>query len=146
MNNNPCIIFAIERNRLLMYIPRVSDNPCSPPNNYPYDPRHVSESVWDSHVGFATLPGAPRGPSGAPTCSLAYHNHSHCTPVPVIRDPSYSCTSHQISQSLLNQSSGMPVTLKAGRNAILGSDTLLKLTLLSLHSTSSWILLEASRD
>jgi len=39
-----------------------------------------------------------------------------------------------------------PVTLKAGRNALLGSDPLLKLTHLSLHSTSSQTLLEASSD
>jgi len=36
------------------------------------------------------------------------------------------------------------VTLNAGRNALLGSDTLLKLTPLSLHSTFSQTLLEAS--
>jgi len=40
----------------------------------------------------------------------------------------------------------LPVTLKAGRNALLGSDPLLKLTHLSLHSTSSQTLLEASSD
>jgi hypothetical protein len=34
----------------------------------------------------------------------------------------------------------------AGRNALLGSDTLLKLTHLSLHSISSQIFLEASSD
>ena len=38
---------------------------------------------------------------------------------------------------LLYQSSEIPVTLKSGRNALLGSDTVLKLTHLSLHSTSS---------
>jgi len=47
---------------------------------------------------------------------------------------------------LLYQSSEIPVTLKSGRNALLGSDTLLKLTHLSLHSTSSQTLLEASSD
>jgi hypothetical protein len=36
------------------------------------------------------LPGAHDVLSGAPTCSQTYHNHSHGTPVPVIRDPSYS--------------------------------------------------------
>jgi hypothetical protein len=40
----------------------------------------------------------------------------------------------------------LPVTLMAGRNALLGSDTLLKLTHPSLHSTSSETLLEASSD
>jgi len=47
---------------------------------------------------------------------------------------------------LLYQSSEISVTLKAGRNALLQSDTLLKLTHLSLHCTSSQTLLEASRD
>jgi len=47
---------------------------------------------------------------------------------------------------LLYLSSDIPVTLKACRNTLLGSDTLLKLTLLSLHSTSSQTLLESSRD
>ena len=47
---------------------------------------------------------------------------------------------------LPDQSSEIPVTLIAGRNTLLGSDTLLKLTLLSLHSTSSQTLLEAPSD
>jgi len=36
------------------------------------------------------LPGAPKVLSGAPRCFQTYHNHSNGTPVPVIRDPSYS--------------------------------------------------------
>jgi len=32
------------------------------------------------------FPGAPKVLSGAPRCSQTYHNHSHGTPVPVIRD------------------------------------------------------------
>ena len=44
------------------------------------------------------------------------------------------------------QSSEVPVTPKAGQNALLGCDTLLKLTLLSLHSASSHTLLEAPSD
>jgi hypothetical protein len=47
---------------------------------------------------------------------------------------------------LLNQSSEISVTLKAGRNALLQSDTLLKLPHPSSYSTSSQTLLEASRD
>jgi len=47
---------------------------------------------------------------------------------------------------LLYHSSGIPVTPKAGRNVLLGSDSLLKLTLLSLHSTPSQTLLEAPCD
>jgi len=48
--------------------------------------------------------------------------------------------------ALLYQSSEIPVTPKAGRNALLRSDTLLKLTRLSLLSASSQTLLEASSD
>src|SRR5258705_6270142 len=51
-----------------------------------------------------------------------------------------------LSSALPGLSPALPVTLKAGRNALLGSDTLLKLTHLSLHSTSSQTLLEASSD
>jgi len=47
---------------------------------------------------------------------------------------------------LLYLSSEIPVTPKASQNALLGSDTLLKLTHLSLHSTSSETLLEALSD
>jgi len=38
----------------------------------------------------SALPGAPKVLSGTPRCSQTYHNHSHGTPVPVIKDPSYS--------------------------------------------------------
>jgi len=44
------------------------------------------------------------------------------------------------------QSSVISVTVKAGRNALLVSDTLLKLAHLSLHSESSQTLLVTSRD
>jgi len=44
------------------------------------------------------------------------------------------------------QSAEIPVTPKAGRNALLGSDCLLKLTLLTLHSASCHTLLEAPSD
>jgi hypothetical protein len=40
----------------------------------------------------------------------------------------------------------LPVSLRAGKNALLGSDTLPKLMHLSLHATSSQILLEAPSD
>jgi len=90
MNNNPCIIFAVEGNRLLVYTQRVLDNACSPPNEYPWEPRHLSDCVWDSRVGSVTLPGAPKVLSGTLMSSQSYHNHSHSSPVPVMRDPSYS--------------------------------------------------------
>jgi len=80
-----------------MHIGRVSDNACSPPNESPYDPRHPSEFVCDSQVGSATLPGAPKHLSGALTCSQHYQNHSHRTPVSVIRDPSYSISKKYFS-------------------------------------------------
>jgi hypothetical protein len=51
-----------------------------------------------------------------------------------------------LSSALSDLSLVLPVALKTGRNALLESDTLLKLTHLSLHSTSSQILLEASSD
>jgi hypothetical protein len=47
---------------------------------------------------------------------------------------------------LLYQSSEISVTLKASRNALLPSDPLLKLTHLSLHTTSCQTLLETPRD
>jgi len=90
MNNNTCIIFTVEGNQFLIYILRISDNACSPPHNYQSDRRHLSEFVCDSNIGSATAPGAPKVLSGAPTCSHTFHNPSHGTPVPVIRDISYS--------------------------------------------------------
>jgi len=42
------------------------------------------------HWRSQALPGSPKVLSGAPRCSQTYHNHSHGTPVPVMRDPSYS--------------------------------------------------------
>ena len=44
------------------------------------------------------------------------------------------------------QSSELPATPKVGRNPFLGSESVLKLTLLSLHSASSHTLLEAPTD
>ena len=77
--------------------------------------RGISLLVWDSRIGWATVPGAPKLITTAPMV-LPY------------------------------QSSEVPVTPNAGGNALLGSDTLLKLTLLSLHSASSHTLLEAHSD
>jgi len=42
------------------------------------------------HGHSQVLPGAPKVLSGAPKCSQTYRNHSHGTPVAVIRDPSSS--------------------------------------------------------
>ena len=41
---------------------------------------------WCSQV----LAGAPKVLSGAPRCSQTYQNHSHGTPAPGIRNPTYS--------------------------------------------------------
>jgi hypothetical protein len=65
-------------------------------------------------------------------CSQSYRRHSQVCP--------------RCSQVLPGMSSALPVTLKAGRNALLGSDTLQKLMHLSLHSTSSETLLDCSSD
>jgi hypothetical protein len=51
-----------------------------------------------------------------------------------------------VSSALPDLSPVLPVTLTAFRNALLGSDTLLKLMHLGLHSTSSQTLLKASSD
>ena len=69
MNNIQCIIFAIEGNQLLVDIQRVSDNACSPPNEYLYEPRHLLEFVCDFRIGSGTLPGAPNVLLDALMCS-----------------------------------------------------------------------------
>jgi len=88
---------------------------------------------------FPALPGAPRlvvGTcrlvacahtvlSGTLRCSQTYHNHSRGTPV---------------------RSSEITVTLKVVQSTLLGSDALLKLTHVGLHSTFSEILREAPSD
>ena len=73
----------------------------------------------------AVIQRAPRLVAGALRCFHTYHTYS---------------------QGLLYQSSEIPVTPKTGWNALLGSDTLLNLTHLSFHSTSSQTLLEAPSD
>ena len=83
--------------------------------------------------------GAPRLVSSAPRCSQVHPKFSQA-----LRGVAKLSTITPIV--LLYQSSEISVTLKAGRNAHLGSDTLLKLTLLSLHSTYCQTLLEAPRD
>jgi hypothetical protein len=50
----------------------------------------------------------------------------------------------RVSSALSGLSPALPVTQMARMNALLRSDTLLTLTHLSLHSTSSQTLLEAS--
>ena len=83
--------------------------------------------------------GAPRLVVGAPWCSQVHPKFS-----PVLRGVLKLITITPMV--LLYQSSEIPVTLKAGRNALLGSETLLKLTHPRLHSTSCQTLLEASSD
>jgi len=58
--------------------------------------QRTQTSRWRSQVlpGLSSalpgLPGASNVLSSAPRYSQTYHNHSHGTPVAVIRDPSYS--------------------------------------------------------
>jgi len=81
--------------------------------------------------------GAPWLVVGAPSCSQVHPTFS-----PALWEvPKLITTTPMV---LLYQSSEIPVTLKAGRNALLGSNTLLKLTHLSLHATLSQTLLEPS--
>ena len=88
---------------------------------------------------WSALPGLSPALPGAPRCSQVLPKFS-----PALRGvPNLFTTT---PMELLYQSSEIPVTVKASRNALLGSDTLLQLTHLSLHSTSSQILLESSRD
>jgi len=77
--------------------------------------QHHSEFVWDSRIGWATVPGAP----------------TLLTTAPMVLPYKWS---------------EIPVTPMTGWNALLGSGSLLKLTLLSLHSASSQTLLEAPSD
>jgi len=71
-----------------------------PPSCRQACPRHSSTSLQCSQTYrlrcqacsrcSQVLPGAPKVLSGTPRYSQTYHNHSHGTPVPVIRDSSYS--------------------------------------------------------
>jgi len=77
--------------------------------------------------------------SSVPKEDVVFPRLLHC-------DLRCSQTCRRPSQVLPGLLLALPVTLKAGRKALLGSDTLLKLTHLSLHSTSSQTPLEASSD
>jgi len=85
------------------------------------------------------LAGALRLCAGAPRWSQVHPKFS-----PALRGVLKLIT--MTSMVRLYQSSEIPVTPNSGRNALLGSDTLLKLTHLSLHFTSSQTPLEASSD
>jgi len=83
--------------------------------------------------------GAPKLVAGVPRCSQVHPMFS-----PALLGVFKLLTITPMV--LLYQSSEIPVTPKAGWNAFLRSYTLLTLTHLSLHSTSSQTLLEASSD
>jgi hypothetical protein len=101
--------------------------------------------LWHSHSGqtemvFAeVVVSAYRLVSGTPWCF-----QGHPMLFPVLRGVPKLITITPIV--LLYQSSEISVTLKASRNALLPSDPLLKLTHLSLHTTSCQTLLETPRD
>jgi len=93
----------------------------------------MPRALW---VMSPAVAGAPRLVVGTPRSSQVHSKFSPAlrgVPKPITITP----------MVLLCQSSEIPVTLKAGWNALLGSPTLLKLTHLSLHSISSQTLLEA---
>jgi len=95
----------------------------------------VSTSILDVGTSILVM-GAPRVVAGAPRCS----------DVQVKFSPALRVIARLITiapKILLYQSSEIPVTLKARRNTLIGSDTLLKLKHLSLHATSSQTLLQA---
>jgi len=83
--------------------------------------------------------GAPRPVDGASRRSQVVPNFS-----PALRGVPKLITITPMV--LLYQSSEIAITPNARRNALLGADTLLKSTHLSLHSTSSQTLLEALSD
>ena len=114
----------------------------------------------ESHITPAVLrmnihqnPGISQSVFVIPTF-VWQHSQVHRKFSPVLRHapklittlPLYSFFRYQRSLLLLYLSSEIPVTLKASRNTLLGSDRLLKLMPLSLHSTSSQTLLQSSRD
>jgi len=125
MIDNQCIIFAIEGNRLFMYIRRVSDHACSRLNDY------------------SSNPGIPQSLRVIPEL-VRRHSQVHPKYCPALRHVPKLITITPMV--LMNQSSGFQVTPKAGWNALLGSVTLLKLMLLSIPSISSQILPEVPRD
>jgi len=106
------------------------------------------------------LPGAPRLVVGAPRLVVSASRLVVGAPRLVVSAPRCFQVHPKFSPALrgvlklititpmvlLNQSSEIPVTPKAGRNALPWSDTPLKLMHPSLHSTSSQALLEASSD
>jgi len=85
------------------------------------------------------LAGAPRLVAGARRCSQVHSRFS-----PALRGVLKLITITLMSLRFV--SSEIPVTPKAGWNALVGSNTLLTLMHLSLHSTSSQTLLKASSD
>ena len=89
MNNNPCIIIAIEGNGLLMDIRRVPDNPGNSQGMFVISalvPQHIqvcpkfSPALWR----------VPKLITITPMVLLYQSSEIPITPVPVIRDPSYS--------------------------------------------------------
>jgi len=116
---------------------------------------------FDVFPGLSSaLPGAPRLVVGTPRLVIGAPRHVVSAPRLVTGAPRCSQVNPKFSPAhrgvfklttmtpmvLLFQSSEIPLTPKAGPNALLGSDTLLTLTHLSFHSTSSQTLLETSSD
>jgi len=96
-----------------------------PLNTYCDDLRHLPQFVGDFCVSLVTRWAAPKVLSGALMYSPTYPRHSHGTPVPVIRDSSYS--------------KGWPECLPRFWYSP-------EIHSLGLYSPSSWTLLEAQSD
>jgi hypothetical protein len=92
------------------------------------------------------LVSAPRLVVGAPIVVAGASNRSQMQPKCSLTLRGVPKLITLTALAIQYQSSEISVTPKAGRNALLGSDTLLKLTHLSIHSTSSQTLLEPPRD
>ena len=102
-------------------------------------PRHVAGAPILVAGAPKLVVGAPRLVASAARCSQVHLKLS-----PALRGvPTLLTITPMV---LRHQSSEISVTPKAGRNALLGSDTLFKLTHLSLHSASSQTLLVSSSD
>ena len=65
---------------LLVQIRRLSANACNHRTDHPQEPRHLPESVWDSRIGWATVPGGPKFVSTASMVSLCHSFKIHGTP------------------------------------------------------------------
>jgi len=105
-----------------------------------------ASSDWNPFYWWTVIWGAPRLVAGGPSIMFGTPRHSqiHSLLTPVLWDVPKRISRTPIQH--IYQWSAILVTVKAGWNSLLGSDTLLKLTHLCLHFISSQTLLEISSD